>query len=185
MIEPTLDRIWAPLVAGAGPGRTPFTVLQLATLGTDGAPKVRGVILRGADAERGAVSFFTDLRSAKVAEMRSEPRVSLVGYDSDAGIQIRLEGVATIDSKSPERRAAWAACRPHTRALFQHPLPSGAPIADPAEAAPAGDAEAEGRFALVVVSVIRIDWLDISGPLHRRAMFQRDGAGWRGGWAAP
>ncbi len=104
MIEPNLDRVWAALMTAARPSRTPFTVLQLATSGLDGAPKVRSVILRGADAERGAVSFFTDLHSAKIEEMRHEPRVSLVGYDADAGFQIRLEGKATIDAEGPENQ---------------------------------------------------------------------------------
>jgi pyridoxine/pyridoxamine 5'-phosphate oxidase len=98
VIEPNLDRVWAALMTGARPSRTPFTVLQLATSGIDGAPKVRSVILRGADAERGAVSFFTDVRSTKIEEIRHQPRVSLLGYDADAGFQIRLEGKATIDT---------------------------------------------------------------------------------------
>ena len=149
-------------MTGAQPGRTPFTVLQLATLGLDGAPKVRGVILRSADAEQGAVSFFTDLRSAKIEEMRHQPRVSLIGYDPGAGFQIRLEGNATIDTEGPERAAAWTACKSHhTRALFQHPLPSGTAIAAPTQAAPARDGDGERHFAVVVVSVIRIDWLDV------------------------
>jgi len=138
-----------------------------------------------ADAERGAVSFFTDVRSAKVEEIRRQPRVSLIGYGADAGFQIRLEGKATIDTEGPEKAAAWATCRSHTRALFQHPLPSGSPINAPAEAAPADDIDGEKNFAVVVVSVIRIDWLDISGPLHLRAVFQRDGCDWRGAWVAP
>ena len=68
VIEPNLDRVWAALMAGAQPGRS--TVVQLAIPGLDDAPKVRSVILRSADAERGAVSFFTNLRSAKIKEMR-------------------------------------------------------------------------------------------------------------------
>jgi len=185
VIEPNLDRVWAALTMGARPGCTPFTVLQLATSGLDGAPKVRSVILRSADAERGAVSLFTDLRSAKIEEIRRQPRVSLLGYDADAGFQIRLEGKATIDSEGPEAAAAWQACRSHTRALFQHPLPSGTPISAPAEASPADDVDSKKHFAVVVVSVIRIDWLDTSGPLHLRAVFQRDDCDWRGGWVAP
>ena len=185
VIEPNLDRVWAALMTGAQPGRTPFTVLQLATSGLDSAPKVRSVILRSADAERGTVSFFTDIRSAKVEEMRHEPRVSLIGYDADAGIQIRLEGKATIDTDGPEKAAAWAACRSSTRALFRHPLPSGTPISGPAEAAPADDVDGERNFAVIVVSVIRIGWLDISGPLHLHAVFQRHGRDWRGGWVSP
>ena len=59
----------------------------------------------------GAVSFFTDLRSTKIKEMRRQPRVSLIGYDADAGFQIRLEGKATIDKEGREKAAAWAVCR--------------------------------------------------------------------------
>jgi len=185
VIEPNLDRVWAALITAAQPSRTPFTVLQFATSGLDGAPKIRSVILRGADAERGAVSFFTDVRSAKIEEIRDQPRVSLLGYDADAGFQIRLEGKATMDTEGPEKAAAWAACRSHTRALFQHPLPSGTPISGPAEAAPADDVDGERNFAVIVVSVIRIGWLDISGPLHLHAVFQRHGRDWRGGWVSP
>jgi pyridoxamine 5'-phosphate oxidase len=170
VIEPNLDRVWAALMAGAQPGHT---VVHLATSGLDDAPKVRSVILRSADAERGAVSFFTDLRSAKIKEMRRQPRVSLIGYDADAGFQIRLEGKATIDKEGRKKAAAWAACRSHSRTLFQHTLPSGTPIAAPPEAAPADDGDGERHFAVVAVSIIRIDWLDISGPLHLREVLRR------------
>ncbi len=185
VIEPNLDRVWAALMTGAQPGRTPFTVLQLATSGLDGAPRVRGVILRSVDAEQGAVSFFTDLRSAKVEEIRHEPRVSLIGYDPDFGFHIRLEGKANIYTEGPDKAAPWAACRSHTRPLFRRALPSGTPIAARAEAAPADDGDGEGLFTLVVVSVIRIDWLDVSGPLHLRTVFRREGCDWRSGWVAP
>jgi pyridoxamine 5'-phosphate oxidase len=105
--------------------------------------------------------------------------------DADAGFQIRLQGNATIDTDGPETAAAWAGCRPHTRALFQHPLPSGTPINAPAKAVPADDVDGEGHFAVIVVSVIRIGWLDISRPLHLHAVFPRYGCDWRGGWVAP
>jgi hypothetical protein len=34
---------------------------------------------------------------------------------------------------------------------------------------------------VIVVSVIRIGWLDTSRSLHLHAVFQRDGRDWRGG----
>ena len=96
-----------------------------------------------------------------------------------------FEGKASINTEGPEKAAAWAACRSHTRALFRHPLPSGTPIAAPTEAAAADDGDGEKHFAVVVVSIIRIDWLDVSGPLHLRAVFRRDGCDWRGYSVAP
>ena len=185
MIEPNLDRVGAALMAGAQPGCTPFTVFssppRASTMrrrfaaSSFGAPTPNGAPSRSSPT-------FVRRKSKRCVR---QPRVSLIGYDADAGFQIRLEGKATIDKEGREKAAAWAACRSHTRALFQHTLPSGTPIAAPAEAAPADDGDGERHFAVVVVSIIRIDWLDISGPLHLRAVFQRDGCDWRRGWVAP
>ena len=54
--EPNVDRVWAALMTGTQPGRTPFTVLQLATSGLNGGPRVRGLILRTVDTEHKAPS---------------------------------------------------------------------------------------------------------------------------------
>ena len=56
VIEPNVDRVWAALMTGTQPGRTPFTVLQLATSGLNGGPRVRGLILRTVDTEHKAPS---------------------------------------------------------------------------------------------------------------------------------
>ena len=95
VIEPNLDRVWAALMAGAQPGRTPFTVVQLATSGLDDAPKVRSVILRSADAERGAVSFFTDLRSAKKSKRCAASR----GF------------LSSVTMRTPDFKFVWRARR--------------------------------------------------------------------------
>lgn len=50
--------------------------MQVATVGADGQPSVRTVLLRGLD-ERG-LSFFTDLRSRKSRELAGEPRCAAV-----------------------------------------------------------------------------------------------------------
>jgi pyridoxamine 5'-phosphate oxidase len=154
--------------------RTPFTVLQLATSGLDGAPKVRRVILRG------AVSFFTDVRSAKIEEIRHPPRGSLLGYDADAGFQMRLEARRPWTPKVGKRLRLG-------RAVDLNPgaLQASAAFRDPdrrsSRSAPADDVDGERHFAVIVVSVIRIGWLDTSRSLH---LHGRDGRDWRGGWVS-
>ena len=83
------QELWQSLGA-ATRSRSPFTMMQLATIGMDGAPKVRTIVIRQVDETHSTLSFVTDVRSPKIAEIRLDPRVSLVGYDPQAGIQIRL-----------------------------------------------------------------------------------------------
>jgi pyridoxamine 5'-phosphate oxidase len=62
----------------------------LATADANGRPSVRFVLLKGID-QRGFV-FFTDSRSRKGTELRSNPRASLAFYWQPNGRQVRVEG---------------------------------------------------------------------------------------------
>src|SRR5208283_3017123 len=95
-------------LGGAQGGRAAWTHAVHRSSGRHHGPRRRAEGSQRYPSERRrAVSFFTDLRSAKIEEMRHEPRVSLLGYDADAGFQVRLEGKATIDTEGPETAAAW------------------------------------------------------------------------------
>jgi hypothetical protein len=43
-------------------------------------------VIRQVDETHSTLSVVTDVRSPKIAEIRLDPRVSLVGYDPQAGI---------------------------------------------------------------------------------------------------
>ncbi|MDN7716666.1 pyridoxamine 5'-phosphate oxidase family protein [Burkholderia gladioli] len=191
-----LPRIWTLLAEGANPGRerSPFTMLQLATLGLDGAPKVRTVVLRGVDAGQGSLLFHTDARSAKLAELRRDGRAALVGCDLAGGLQIRVEGTASVLADQARRLAIWQASRPRTLILYRAPLPPGTPVAAPADAHPASASSAAAaddaldgfaNFAVIELRAEAIDWLDLAADGHRRARFVREPAGWQGNWIAP
>lgn len=184
----TYDRVWSSLESGVSEKRSPFTMLQAATLGLDGAPKVRTIVLRRVNRADRALSFHTDVRSEKVAELRRDPRISIVASDLDALVQIRAEGVASICEDEAQRRAIWASSRPHTLLLYRAPLPPGTSIDSPEEAhvdstAPSGDGYE--NFCLVHMTVTRIDWLELARAGHRRAVFDLSESGYEGRWIAP
>ncbi|AOJ77614.1 pyridoxamine 5'-phosphate oxidase family protein [Burkholderia ubonensis] len=185
------DRLWSCLESGVGPQRSPFTMLQAATLGLDGAPKVRTLVLRQVRRAGHVLSFHTDARSEKVAELRRDPRIALIGVDLDALVQIRVEGVASICADEAQRRAVWQASRPHTLLLYRAPLPPGTPIDAPGHAhvapAPSTASAADGyaNFCVLDVAVTRIDWLDLARSGHRRALFELHDDGYDGRWVAP
>src|SRR5919108_1603713 len=62
--------------------------MTLATVGGTGAPDARMVLLKGFGSE--AFTFFTNLRSAKAAQLRDNPRAALVFYWRELDRQVRV-----------------------------------------------------------------------------------------------
>ncbi|WP_321802711.1 pyridoxamine 5'-phosphate oxidase family protein [Burkholderia sp. BCC1993] len=189
----TYDRLWSCLESGVSAQRSPFTMLQAATLGLDGAPKVRTIVLRQVSRADRLLSFNTDARSQKVAELRRDARIAIVANDLDSLVQIRAEGVASICDDEAQRRAVWQSSRPHTLLLYRAPLRPGTPIESPDEAHVTAGATTETattddgyrNFCLLHVTVTRIDWLELARSGHRRAVFDLNDEGYEGRWVAP
>lgn len=180
-----LASTWLAL-AEATTRRTPYTLAALATVAADGSPRLRSVILRDCDPVAGSVAFATDARSAKVGEIRDDPRVALTVYDDGTGVQVRLEGRAGVVADPAERRRRWDALGAHTRRGYGSPVAPGTPLGPGAPPAEPDDEDAWfGRVAWVEVRVDRVDRLDVSADPHDRAVFVRTAAGWTGGPVAP
>jgi pyridoxamine 5'-phosphate oxidase len=84
--------------------------MTLATVGADGTPSARVVLLKGFD-ERGFV-FFTDYRSQKGRELQRNPRAALVLYWPELERQVRITG--STDTISREESEAYFRTRPRT-----------------------------------------------------------------------
>ena len=85
---------WRPLLRAARQreGRSPQARwLQLATLGRDGAPRVRTLVFRGWGGPA-QLDLLTDARSSKSIELQAEPRVELCWLLPKARAQFRLRG---------------------------------------------------------------------------------------------
>src|SRR6185503_20103873 len=82
--------------------------MALATAAADGAPSVRMVLLKGADAE--GFVFFTGYGSRKGGALDANPRAALLFYWDPLGRQVRVEG--RVERLSAEESDAYFATRP-------------------------------------------------------------------------
>ncbi len=188
-LDETLAECWRLLARGVADRRSPFHSPTIATVGRDGVPRARVVILRGCDPSARRLRFHTDRRSAKVAEIAINPALALTGYDAGAKVQIRVEGHATLHVDDAVADAAWAASRPFSRVCYGVVPGPGTPIGQGgAFSLPAGEHEiAAGRdhFCAVQVAVERIEWLYLAHDGHRRARFTAGETGFAGQWLTP
>lgn len=178
-----LAAAWALLAKAAAEPRHPARVVQLATRGTDGAPRLRSVILRGADPATRTLSAYTDRRSGKVAEIAAEPRAAVLAWDTEARVQIRLTGRAELRLAGPAWQAAWDALPEAARRDYAQQGAPGTPCPAP-PGAPAHPDLAR-HFAVLTVTVETLDWLRLAPEPHRRAGFVLDGDAPRGTWLVP
>lgn len=158
----------------------------LATVGPDGAPSVRMVLLKGHD-PRGFV-FYTNLGSRKARELRGNPRAALCFHWKQQRRQVRVAGaVAPVDDLEAD---AYFATRPRESQLAAWASRQSEPMAG-REVLEAALAEVTARFEGVSVprppfwsgfrlapSAIEL-WEDVTFRLHRRWEYRSEGAG---GW---
>ncbi|TCP38027.1 pyridoxamine 5'-phosphate oxidase family protein [Rhodovulum marinum] len=175
----TLDTVWHHLERGTVQRDAPARHPVLATAGPAGA-EARMVVLRAAGRIDDRIEVYADRRSAKVGELASEPRASLLVWDPAQRLQIRLR--ARFQVLAGETVAAlWEALPGPARALYGGRPAPGTPISGPGDhiADPAAHA-----FCVLRGALSEIETLHLATLGHRRALF-RAADGWRGQWCAP
>jgi hypothetical protein len=189
-LKETLAESWRLLARGVADRRSPFHHPVVATIGLDGRPRARTVILRGCDPAARLLRFHTDMRSRKIDEMRRDGRVGMHFYDAGAKIQVRVDGVATLHGEDAAADAAWAGSRLFSRQCYGVTPGPGQPIAEGGsfslpETTEEGVAGGRAHFVAVHLKVERLEWLYLAAAGHRRAVFDWDGDIPSSGWRAP
>lgn len=188
-----LDGAWSLLVRGAADRKSPVHTPVVASVGADGTPQARVMVLRKAERAAGLLRFHTDVRSTKVAALDGSA-VAVLAYHAAQSVQLRVSGVAEVATEGAEVDAIWAASTPFARRCYMVEAGPGSALPGPGSGLPAAvegrqpdEAElvpARANFAIVRVRVTGLDWLHLAQSGHRRAVFAA-ADGWRGGWVVP
>ncbi len=129
----------------------------MATIGDDGAPDARTLVLRSADFATRWLVFFTDTRSPKVAQLQRDPRAQLVFWCPRLRWQLRVQAEVNVDSMSDKVQEAWSRIRTTGAAReYLAPVPPGAAL--PQGEAHEASAEAP-HFSILRAGVLGMDLL--------------------------
>jgi pyridoxamine 5'-phosphate oxidase len=159
--------------------------MTLATVGAEGAPDARMVLLKGFGA--GGFRFFTNLDSAKAAQLAAVPRAALVIYWRELDRQVRVRGPVERLNESAsdeyfESRArdsqigAWAS--PQSRALPDRDHLDGR-FEDARDRFSGSDVPRPSFWGGFAVRPDAVEfWQGQAARLHDRFRYTRSGAGW-------
>ena len=131
----------------------------------------RVVVLRGVREGGSQVTWYTDRRSDKVAQLREDHRCVLLFYHGDHRTQLRLYGEAEEERDGATRRRLWAGVSSGAKSNYVTasapgtPLPDGRAATDLPDAwpklTPVQEARAFAHFAVYRTYVSRADFLQL------------------------
>ena len=185
--------IWDLLVKGAHSAKQPFHLPVLGTSAKFG-PSLRTLVLRKAMTREKALIFHTDIRSAKVREIESNPKATILFYDKKRRLQFRVGATAKVLNEGEMVEERWRNTGLQRRRCYLGTAPatesdvanSGLP--DWEGNMPTAEESERGRqhFALLYCQVQFIDWLWLHHKGHRRAQFRYTSTGdWTAQWITP
>ncbi len=174
------DEIWSFLAEGASSSAHPFYTGALTTIGTTG-PTSRMVVLREATKETLTLTLHSDIRAAKIRDIRANPSVHWLFWNAADQVQLRISTLATLHYQDDVARAQWAHLPGLTKGNFSADLVPGGKISDAQTGIDTytrvpnpSDENSEAwyrHFVVVQTNVQHVDWLSLSRSGHRRASF--------------
>ena len=122
--------IWQRLVEGASDRNSGW---RLPVLGTalNGKPRQRIVVLRQVDAASRTILVHTDIRSAKIEEISSEPVCSWIFYDAANQVQLQLAGEVRIHTDDDVADSLWCSETETSLRGYLAPLSPGTRCSEP------------------------------------------------------
>ena len=144
----------------------------------------RIVVLRKSDQSNNLLQFHSDIRSDKIAKLKNNKNASMLFYDKEEKIQVRLKVECTINYSNEITKESWSKTGHISRKCYlvdngpgtesSTPTSGLKPELDNFEFTMEQSEEGYKNFTVIQCKISSIEWLYLAAQGHRRAKFELD-----------
>ena len=144
----------------------------------------RIVVLRKSDQSNNLVQFHSDIRSDKIPKLKSNKNASMLFYDKEEKIQVRLKVECNINHNNQITKESWSKTGHISRKCYlvengpgtESPNPTSGlkPELDNFEFTMEQSEEGYKNFTVIQCKIKTIEWRYLAAKGHRRARFELD-----------
>ena len=173
-------KIWDLLIIGLKNRDLPFHI-PVFICGNKKKSDGRIVVLRGVDVKEKKIWFHSDIRSSKIKILNSNPDATLLFYDKNEKIQLRIYGNTKINYQNHITKKSWEKTAHMSRQCYLGGEPPGSDSFEPTSGLTSDvdnlkftKEESEigyKNFCVVETFIKSIEWLYLAARGHRRAHF--------------
>ena len=173
-------KIWDLLKAGLSNRDAPFHI-PVFICGHDTNIDGRMVVLRGINKKDKNLWFHSDIRSKKIKSLKTKPISSLLFYDKEEKIQLRIAGKTKINYQNNITKKSWNSTAHMSRQCYlgnestgsESLLPTSG-LGEEIDNHKYSIEESEigyKNFCVIEIFIESIEWLYLAARGHRRAYF--------------
>jgi len=144
----------------------------------------RIVVLRKSDQSNNLLQFHSDIRSEKIPKLKNNKNASMLFYDKEEKIQVRLKVECIINHDNEITKESWSKTGHISRKCYlvdngpgtESPTPTSGlnPEFDNYEFTMEQSEEGYKNFTVIQCKIKSIEWLYLAAKGHRRARFELD-----------
>ena len=144
----------------------------------------RIVVLRKSDQSNNLLQFHSDIRSDKIPKLKNNKKASMLFYDKEEKIQVRLKVECTINHENKITKESWSKTGHISRKCYlvdngpgtESPTPTSGlkPELDNFEFTMEQSEKGYKNFTVIQCKIKSIEWLYLAAKGHRRARFEID-----------
>ena len=144
----------------------------------------RIVVLRKSDHQNNLLQFHSDIRSDKILKLKNNKNASMLFYDKEEKIQVRLKVECTINHDNEITKESWSKTGHISRKCYlvdngpgtksAAPTSGLKPELDNFEFTMEQSEEGYKNFTVIQCKIKSMEWLYLAAKGHRRARFEID-----------
>ena len=181
MLNDLYQDAWKELNFASSNKEHPFNYFTLATTGKNESIRQRTDILRGVT-ENKSLLFYTDLRSTKIKQIQTNPKVSGLFYNPKAQLQVIIKGTILIHTHNEEWEEHKEKIDGKAVNNYNTLFPPGKTIKNPLKV----ERTKKLNFAILEFIPARIEYLKIKEDSnHLRARFRLEDGIWKETFLVP